>query len=76
MTNREFLKKAAPVVIIFAVIVGGFFGLAHLTRRKPCVERGEDYFKSIGSWPTLSNGSDSAQVVRVRCNRTDNAFPD
>jgi hypothetical protein len=44
-----------------------------------CVERGIQYFKDIGSYPTLSqppNTGRSAEVVaRERCNRTTTAFP-
>jgi hypothetical protein len=44
-----------------------------------CVERGVQYFKDIGSYPTLSsppNKGRSAEVVaRERCNRTTTAFP-
>ena len=44
-----------------------------------CIERGIQYFKDIGSYPTLSsppNRGRSAEVVaRERCNRTTTAFP-
>jgi len=44
-----------------------------------CVERGVQYFKDIGSYPTLSSppnkGRSAEEVARERCNRTTTAFP-
>jgi hypothetical protein len=40
-----------------------------------CVERGVQYFKDIGSYPTLSTGRSAEVVARERCNRTTTAFP-
>lgn len=43
-----------------------------------CVRRGVEYFKEIGSYPTLHsspNGGRSAEDVAIeRCNRTTTAF--
>lgn len=43
-----------------------------------CVERGVEYFKEIGSYPTLSSapneGRNAEDVARERCNRTTTAF--
>lgn len=39
-----------------------------------CTKRGIDYFKEIGSWPSLSDGRDAATVAAERCNRTTTAF--
>ena len=44
-----------------------------------CVSRGVQYFKEIGSYPTLSSYPDSGRqaedVARERCNRSTAAFP-
>ncbi len=43
-----------------------------------CVKRGIDYFKEIGSYPTLSSapnkGRKAEEVARERCERTTTAF--
>ncbi|WP_412473565.1 hypothetical protein [Halobacteriovorax sp. YZS-1-1] len=39
-----------------------------------CTSRGIDYFKSIGSYPTLGNGKDAYSVAKERCQRTTTAF--
>ena len=39
-----------------------------------CIQRGTEYYKTIGSWPRLSDGRDASSVVRERCSRTTTAF--
>lgn len=39
-----------------------------------CVNRGVQFFRSIGSHPTLSDGRDANTVARERCQRTTTAF--
>lgn len=39
-----------------------------------CVSKGESYFRSVGSWPTLSDGRNAASVARERCERSPMAF--
>jgi len=39
-----------------------------------CVERGIQWFKEIGSYPTLSNGENATSVAKNRCLNTNSAF--
>jgi hypothetical protein len=39
-----------------------------------CIQRGIQYYKDIGSYPTLSNGENADKKVSERCNRTATAF--
>lgn len=39
-----------------------------------CTVRGIHYFREIGSFPTLSDGRDAANVAAERCRRTITAF--
>ena len=45
---------------------------------KACVERGEAYFREIGSYPTLKSapnaGRSAVEVAAERCERTTTAF--
>jgi hypothetical protein len=40
-----------------------------------CITRGVEYFRSTGSYPTLSDGRNAFNVARERCQRTTTAFP-
>jgi hypothetical protein len=39
-----------------------------------CADKGVKYFQDIGSWPTLSDGRNAADVVAERCARAPYAF--
>lgn len=39
-----------------------------------CVTRGVEYFKSVGSYPALSDGRSPLLVAQERCERTKTAF--
>lgn len=39
-----------------------------------CIANGIGYYKTIGSYPRLSNGKDISQVVQDKCTRTRSAF--
>jgi hypothetical protein len=66
--------------VLFSVIVmlllAGCSGKAEEVNA--CVERGVEYFKEIGSYPTLSSapnkGRNAEDVALERCNRTTTAF--
>jgi hypothetical protein len=40
-----------------------------------CITRGVDHFKTVGSYPTISDGRYASNVARQRCQRTTTAFP-
>lgn len=64
------------ISITFAVVVGIVIGLLAFLNRRTCQDRGEDHFKSIGSWPRLSDGRNASRVVTERCSRNTDDFPD
>lgn len=41
---------------------------------RDCQDRGEAYYRDIGSWPTLSDGRSASGVVQERCARSVDAF--
>ena len=64
------------------ILVVCFLPLAALAKDSPkveaCVKRGIEYYKEIGSYPTLSSapnkGRKAADVAREKCRRTTSAF--
>jgi hypothetical protein len=71
-SNRRLgIGVAVAVVIGVSYVVLNGLGLLE----KTCEERGVEYFKSIGSYPTLSSGADAEAEARDRCARSDKAFP-
>lgn len=68
--------KSAFIAAIAMFLLAGCSGKTEEVNA--CVERGVEYFKDIGSYPTLSSapnkGRDAEEVARERCNRTTTAF--
>lgn len=61
---------ALLVVLVVAAIVNHLLPDKERDRR----ERGERYYKSVGSWPNLSDGRSAIDVARERCARATTAF--
>lgn len=61
--------------LLFVVILSG---CGKKQEVDACVERGVDYFKEIGSYPTLTSkpneGRKAEDVARERCERRTSAF--
>jgi hypothetical protein len=68
--------KRVFVVAAVMLLLAGCSGKAEEVNA--CVERGVEYFKEIGSYPTLSSdpnkGRKAEDVARERCDRTTTAF--
>lgn len=45
-------------------------------RHDTCMARGERYYRSAGTWPTLADGRDAADVVEERCDDNAESFPE
>lgn len=75
MTDDKKISLAS-VLVTLAIVVAVVIGLLLFLGRRTCQDRGEDHFKEIGSWPTLSDGRRASEVVTERCSRTSDAFPD
>jgi uncharacterized paraquat-inducible protein A len=83
-------KKTSPVTVVVAVLIAAVAvfavlggqprgsSAAHQQQVEACVARGVQYFKDVGSFPTLTaapnKGKDAAVEARERCNRTLTAF--
>ncbi len=75
MTEAKESRAASWIVpvIIVALVIGIVVALSNV---RSCEDKGEAYFKDLGSWPRLSDGRDAEAVVKERCARSDSAFPD
>ena len=76
MIRQHSLSIVLPLLMLLvACDSGSSNGTSQVDR---CVARGVDYFKEIGSYPTLSSapneGRRAEDVARERCNRTTTAF--
>ncbi|MDF0750167.1 hypothetical protein NLU14_07970 [Marinobacter sp. 71-i] len=66
-------------VFFAAISIALLAGCSEKTEKvNACIERGVEYFKEIGSYPTLSSapnkGRNAEEVALERCNRTTTAF--
>lgn len=64
------------VLLVFVLLV--FAALKQLgilpDKEAECRDRGEVYFREVGSYPTLSDGRWAIDVAKERCARTTTAF--
>lgn len=69
-------KLVAVAAVVAGLAVLGILNQAGLfpNKERDCRERGEAHYREVGSWPRLSDGRSSEEVVRERCARSDTAF--
>ncbi len=71
--QKQLVSLGVTAVIVLGVVFAILYGLSSV---RSCEDKGEDYFKELGSWPQLGDGRNAASVVRERCARSQTAFPD
>jgi len=69
----------SPVMVLFLALICGAVSACSgddgsRTSYATCVTRGGDYYRTIGSYPHLSDGRSADAVVQERCGRTTGAF--
>lgn len=73
----------ARIAIGIAVLIGMLVSIGMCASRgaqpagmttSACAAKGEAYFKSTGSWPTLDDGRQASVVAWQRCEREPLAF--
>lgn len=73
MTALALLALAGTLPVLYLANGDGRQAIAD------CSSRGVEYFKEIGSYPTLNSpperGRPAEEVARERCGRTTTAFP-
>tara|TARA_R110001599_G_C12251310_1_gene659660 strand:+ start:418 stop:765 length:348 start_codon:yes stop_codon:yes gene_type:complete len=70
--------RSWPLLAALALVALPPYSMADDAAIEACVKRGIEYFKEIGSYPTLSSapnkGRKAEDVARERCERTTTAF--
>ncbi|WP_155846530.1 hypothetical protein [Aquaspirillum serpens] len=69
-----FLLFVAGVTLAFCIDSGGKTDEEAMQEMQQCIKRGMQYYQDIGSFPRLSDGRITADVVRDRCSRSQLAF--
>lgn len=71
--KRVIVWTAAIAALLVAAAILNHLGVLP-DKERDCRERGETYFKDIGSWPRLSDGRWAIDVAKERCSRNSSAF--
>lgn len=76
--DRTAKRMIIGIIVIIGFIIAGVvlqhFGLWFPDKEAECRDRGEKFFKEIGSWPKLGDGRSAIDVAKERCHRTTAAF--
>lgn len=79
MTPKKLAFIGFIGLLIFSPMLIAIVGIASSSSNtkssfSQCIDRGEEYFKNIGSFPMLSTGEDARATAVKRCNRSNTAF--
>lgn len=71
------LLMAAIFIVVIGAIAGTCAAMSHFggSDKRDCLERGEAYYREIGSWPILhSTGRRAVDEIEERCSNFSGAF--